>query len=303
MDMDSDVFVKVPKKVHIKAYDVKVTQYKDGIQVKLYDSVIYADKKEESKENSIQFKNDKIYKGRQSFESSELKQLRPDSLSRTRNKLIDYASENVDKWKSFLTLTFDPKKNDSVSDLNYANKQFNVFVTAMRRYMKKKGSEFFYLGVPEFQQKGAVHYHLLSNLEVGSDALPLQKDKKNMYDVRFWKYGFTSAFNLKLTDDKFNVALYITKYLYKDIDNRLFGRNKILKSNNLDKPNVYKLMSDSVVYQTAMAYIKEKGYQPVGHFEFRNPIGYQMPFVTDEYKCDNDDYEILSDILVNDLEF
>lgn len=53
-----------------------------------------------------------------------------------------------------------------------------------------------------------------------------------MYDIRHWNYGFSSVFDL----EGFNVVGYISKYMTKDIDNRLYGHRRYLYSNNLNKP-------------------------------------------------------------------
>ena len=57
----------------------------------------------------------------------------------------------------FLTLTF----AGNVKDLNIANNEFTNFV----KRIKKIYPYFLYVCVVEFQQRGAVHYHLVCNLE------------------------------------------------------------------------------------------------------------------------------------------
>ena len=76
-----------------------------------------------------------------------------------------------------------------------------------------------------------------------------------MYDVKYWKYGFTSAFDLKLADDRFNVSLYVCKYLYKDIDSRLFGRKKIMHSRNLQLPKVATMLHSNTYLLSIIAHI------------------------------------------------
>ena len=110
-----------------------------------------------------------------------------------------YAIENSNYFKSFVTLTF--KAN--LSDINIANKIFQTWV----RQVKRVYPEFMYLGVPEYQKRGAVHYHILTNIEVGTKLLPFQIDKNNrLYDAKYWNYGYSSAFDLKTTDDNFNIV-------------------------------------------------------------------------------------------------
>lgn len=188
------------------------------------------------------------------LEKDEFKQIRIDSLLRSRDLLVDYASQNANLFHSFITLTF----AENLKDLSVANKYLNVFITQMRRACKNQGMEFYYLGVPEFQKRGAVHFHFLSNLVCGSELLPVQEGQTNMYNVKYWNHGFSSAYNLDMTDKNFNVALYLTKYLFKDLDERLFGHTRVLKSNNLAKPDTYYLLKDSEIYRQAKDYIKER---------------------------------------------
>lgn len=203
-------------------------------------------------------------KGRVKKEDTSAAKIREDSLSRTRNSLIDYALENADEWLSFVTLTF--ARNEE--DVSIANKQFDNWTRSIRRVYP----DFRYLGTVEFQKRGAVHYHILTNIKPGGDLIPERTPIKTYnpkkgktyelkyYDLKYWRQGYSSAEDLSAYDDKFNAGLYICKYLYKDIDMRLFGRNKILKSNNLRKPDVIKLSISNPAYNYAYNYIVEHGY-------------------------------------------
>ena len=110
--------------------------------------------------------------------------------------------------------------------------------------------------VPEFQKRGAVHYHLLTNLDVeNSDIIIPQREftekqklemteaqRKKCKDVKYWKYGFSNVQNI---DDIKNVVGYISKYMTKDIDNRLWGKRRYLASHNLKRPSTLFLNCDS----------------------------------------------------------
>ena len=276
--------------VHVKQYDRKIKVYSNGVVKETkYRRSIVSDKQENSNDLIIS-------KGRVSSSSEkEFKEVRADSLSRTRNLLIDYASENESDFNSFITLTF----AENVTDINVANKKFHSWRTKITKVLKDKGIEFKYLGVPEFQRRGAVHYHLLTNLECDSEFLQLQENQERMYDVKYWKYGFSSAYDImRNTDENFNIALYICKYLYKDIDNRLFGRNKCLKSNNLKKPLISKLEASSDTYKIAKSYIASNGYNLCDYYRFdaNEDNSYLIPYELYTYKsqCDN---IILKDLL------
>lgn len=292
--------------VEYSCHDVKLKVYENGtVVLKNYEKVIYSD---------LQlFDSDCLCVGRVSVSDllkDTSKNIRSDSLYRSRDLIIDYACEN-DVWKSFITLTFDPKRFNFIDDVSCANRYFRTWREQVAKKCKKIGLEFMYLGVPEFQKNGNVHYHILTNLSCNSSLIPKREHKRlwkpkeknytelDYYDLPYWTYGHSTAFDVvKDTDDNFNVALYITKYLYKDIDNRLYGHTRVLKSNNLKKPNVYKLSSGSVTYKKAVNYLKEKGYDILNFYEVgvsqENP--YIIPSTTITYKS-QDNNSILKTIL------
>lgn len=57
--------------------------------------------------------------------------------------------------------------------------------------------------------------------------------------IKFWNYGFSNVMKLSRLCD--NVAGYMSKYMMKDIDNRLFGRRRYFYSLNLDRPEKFYL--------------------------------------------------------------
>ena len=253
----------------IRYYDSRLTLYSDGkLVIRDYDSAI-----QKKNEGFEEFKNEDsdfvpVLTHSSKKQRDKFGSCRFDNLFRSRKLVIDLSYENKDLWKSFLTLTF----AENVKDIDYANQCFNSWLTLIRRVF----SDFAYLCVPEFQKRGAVHYHLLSNLEVGGEFLPLQNEKKKMYDVKYWKYGFTSAFDLKLADDRFNVSLYVCKYLYKDIDSRLFGRKKIMHSRNLNLPKVATTLQNNVYVQSILAHIIDN--KDITEFTFESKKKFQVGF-------------------------
>jgi len=253
----------------IRYYDSRLTLYSDGkLVIRDYDSAI-----QKKNDGFEEFKNENsaeipVVTHCSKNERDKFGFCRFDNLFRSRKLVIDLSYENKNLWKSFLTLTF----ADNVKDIDFANKCFNTWLTSIRQSF----SDFAYLCVPEFQKRGAVHYHLLSNLEVGGEFLPIQNEKKHMYDVKFWKYGFTSAFDLKLSDDRFNVSLYVCKYLYKDIDSRLFGRKKIMHSRNLNLPKVVTTLQNNSYVQSLLAHIIDD--KEITEFKFDSKKKFQVGF-------------------------
>lgn len=221
-------------------YDIKVKIMGDKVQVFEYSDMI----------RSLKDGMTSPFKKRENYSKSAAGEIRVDSLTRSFARLMDLAITNHDTFTTFITLTF----KDNIKDLSFANKMFNNWVTTVRRVYP----DFKYLGVPEFQKRGAVHYHVMTNLKVDSDLIKVQNTKENMYDVKYWSHGFTSVFDLSLSDNNFSVSLYLAKYFYKDIDNRLFSRKKVLASRNLKEPIIEKFNSLNDELTKIDTYLKNK---------------------------------------------
>ena len=68
-----------------------------------------------------------------------------------------------------------------------------------------------------------------------------QENSNNQYDVKYWSYGYSSVFTMK----DINVIGYISKYMTKDIDNRLYGKRRYLCSHTLKVPHEFYLEKES----------------------------------------------------------
>lgn len=122
------------------------------------------------------------------------------------------------KYDKFLTLTF----ADNKTDVQECNVLFKAFIRKLREV--KHISNLKYLAVIEFQERGAVHYHVLLNIPY----IP-QKELQNL-----WGHGFVFINAIEHVD---NIGAYIVKYMTKDnTDTRLRGQKAYLFSRNLKKP-------------------------------------------------------------------
>ncbi len=140
----------------------------------------------------------------------------------------------------FLTLTF----ADNLSDLSVTNPMFNKFIKRITYRYK----DFQYLVVPEFQKRGAVHYHLLCNLPF--------IDVKEL--AKIWGHGFI---RLNRIDNVQNVGAYISKYLSKELFNeKLAGKKKYFRSSKLKKPTEF-------VGELAVKYAQKLEEQMTPEFE------------------------------------
>ena len=119
----------------------------------------------------------------------------------------------------FLTLTF----AENLIDLQACNELFKAFI----RKLKITNPNLKYLVVPEFQKRGAVHYHLLLNLDY-VESIQLSK---------LWGHGFIKIKKLK---NYINIGLYVSKYIGKDLDDeRYINNKKYFTSRNLEKPMTF----------------------------------------------------------------
>lgn len=173
---------------------------------------------------------------RKKSSSNELKEIELKNINRSKFEMQRLVRCNEKEFKTFLTLTF----ADNVTSIEEANKVFNTW----RTYIKRLKNDFKYIGVPEFQKRGAVHYHLLTNIDYNDTTLLSQEERKIWNktsgwqigkDVKGWSYGINMCKNMK----DINVIAYLTKYMTKDIDNRLWGKRRYFYSQNLNKPVTY----------------------------------------------------------------
>lgn len=151
------------------------------------------------------------------------------------------------------------KKIENYTSISKANEKFDNWRSNLKKRLK---NDFIYVCVPEFQKNGTVHYHLLTNIDytdfniLSKDEEKIFKQKKGWYifrTLKSWSYGYSSAINIK----SINIVGYMSKYMTKDIDNRLFGHRRYLCSQCLSKPSTIFLDSecnqnkiDKLIYNT-----------------------------------------------------
>ncbi len=119
----------------------------------------------------------------------------------------------------FITLTY----AENFQDVEAANRHFNTFIKRLR---KEYGSEFRYVVTIEFQKRGAVHYHMLTDM-------PYIKDTELR---RIWGHGFVKVKEVKNSK---HAAVYVGKYMGKGtVDKRLTGKKNFWASRNMTYPKV-----------------------------------------------------------------
>jgi len=150
-----------------------------------------------------------------------------------------------------LTLTY--RKNER--SLSKAYKHFTAFVQSLR-YCQK--TQFKYIAVPEFQERGAVHFHALV---WGLDEKMVLEERETRKIAKLWSHGFIY---IKQTDGREGIAFYLAKYMVKAfLDPQLKNQKSYVCSRNLERPVIQKhtgSKSQIELFYGALVKIKEVVY-------------------------------------------
>ncbi len=210
------------------------------------------------------------------------------SLNRTKEKFDNLAKTNADKFNYFLTLTFAHIKNkekhlalnanktnddhslefsylDDTKNFDDTNKALNRFLDFMKKRFKKVNKEFYYLGVPEFQSNGSIHYHFLINDILDGDVVNVpswldydfnKNERSYGLMTKYWYYGKS---DIQEINDKKRVTSYIAKYLMKNLEEmdkkgfyEKLNKRRYYYSRNLTKP--------TIEYDYENKYLEESDY-------------------------------------------
>lgn len=235
-------------RTNFKKYHVKIIDCNDYLHIYKYDFKVKKDKNLEEISDKRKIDVNYLYKEKNLNKKNDLKVIEYKNILRSKFNLQRLIKSNEKDFKTFITLTF----AENINDISIANKIFANWSRQIRRLKPN----FKYVCVPEFQKRGAVHYHLLTNLDIvkDNDIILPQASESKMYDVRFWRYGFSSVFPMK----DINVVGYLSKYLTKDVDNRLFGKRRYFYSQNLYKPKEYLIDLDTNDYLIMLKLLSDK---------------------------------------------
>ena len=216
--------------VRFKKYSFKIVRCGDYLQV------YYYNKPREIKDVE-KLDIDNLKKKSRSVSSIPGK-IEERNVIRTKLNCQRLAKANAKEWKSFITLTY----KECMQDVKQAKKDLEYYVSNIKKVKK----DFKYIAIPEFQTRGAIHFHLLTNLEHDSEFIPKRpkirvynKKKKiyreiEYYNLKYWNKGFSDS--EKVDGDIKKVVGYISKYMTEDCDERLFNFRRFSSSQNLEKP-------------------------------------------------------------------
>lgn len=158
-----------------------------------------------------------------------------------KNTLKRIANANFSEINLFITLTY----AENFDDVEKADKHFSDFVRDLR---EETGQKFNYIAVREFQQRGAIHYHMIADIYLDWDNNEFIRKSLERDVARVWGHGFVKILKMdshKSKQARFkdkgvdNVGAYLTKYFSKSIDDeRLAGHKMYLTSQGLIRPKV-----------------------------------------------------------------
>lgn len=133
---------------------------------------------------------------------------------------------------------------ENMQDIKQGYKDFGAFIQKLRY---RFGKEFRYIGAPEFQTRGAVHFHILAwNLPITP-----REERRERILAGYWDHGFV---DVRATDGDDRLSGYLAKYMAKAfIDKRLINQKAYIASRNVRRPEV----SIGGVMNLYMEYLRE----------------------------------------------
>lgn len=146
------------------------------------------------------------------------------SVNRARNALYRLVECNVGSHGNFLPVFVTLTYVDNISDLKACNDNFKNF---MKRLNYALDVRLKYVAVPEWQKRGAVHYHIVFFNLPFIDKFLLE---------RIWGNGLT---NIQVVKKLKSMGKYLAKYFSKAChDSRLYGQKSYMASRGLIRPVV-----------------------------------------------------------------
>ncbi len=130
-----------------------------------------------------------------------------------------------------------------IVDIALAYKIYTQFCVRLRKVF---GKEVIWITVPEFQKRGAVHFHCLV-WDLPYDIHEIERDNRHIQHL--WGYGYVDVI---ATNGSPKLSGYLAKYMSKAMyDDRLFGKKAYSCSRNALSPMFLKT-------KTQVAFLKEE---------------------------------------------
>jgi len=158
------------------------------------------------------------------------------SNMRTRTIRRDNSSQQKKSFRRIVTSNIDGKTKPALLTLtmfeivSLRNAQI-FFVDFIKKLRRVEGKVFRYVAVPEFQKRGAVHFHVMI---WGLNEKIIQSEYETRYLQGLWQRGYLDCLE---TDGSPKLIGYISKYMSKSLQNPLLmGSRAYMCSNNVLRP-------------------------------------------------------------------
>lgn len=205
-------------------------------------------------------------------DSKDSNSRRKQTLNEARNNIIRLVGCNSD-MKVFCTLTY----KNNMQDIKKSRKHLQYFFQKLH----KEYNNLKYLWVMEYQDRGAIHFHILLNIQLPIKHINGRKSKdhkqiENDFNKKYWNRGFI---DLKALEDNYQAAKYIATYLVKDLlELDLEGSRVYSYSKNLNKPKVSKIFIPDTKVESVIAIYKDYKVQYVNSYDihYTNKAGIEQ---------------------------
>ncbi len=156
---------------------------------------------------------------------------REDNARRSAVVFRRLVSANLGEHSKPVLISLTYAKN--ITEIGQGHKDFNTFARNVRA---KFGKEVRYIAVPEFQKRGAIHFHALFWGLPSEELTRTERHTRLVAD--YWGQGFI---DLVMTDGNHKISGYLSKYMVKAImDPRMAGRKGYFCSRNIIRPAIEK---------------------------------------------------------------
>jgi len=108
---------------------------------------------------------------------------------------------------------------------------YRYFTRFIQRLREKTGWDVAYIGVPEFQKRGAIHFHVIV---WGISRYDVNRERRTRNIQRTWGHGYVDCVS---ANRSIKLAGYLSKYMSKAMhDERLRGRRAYCTSRSVLRP-------------------------------------------------------------------
>lgn len=165
---------------------------------------------------------------------------REDTLQKAKARCRRLINANAHQYhdssgRTYKPVFFTATYADNITDLTETNKDLRRFIKRLGNRAHGSTGSLKYVAIPEFQERGAVHYHIVIF------NMPWIEHKEL---ARIWGHGFVWIKGIEQID---NVGAYVTEYMTKEHDDgRLKGRRCYMTAQGLLEPKEVKYREGTI---------------------------------------------------------